>query len=116
MIRRYEDHVVDLITPKEDNDSAATLFRIIEKPEELYGKGRLFSIVTIDPGEQMAYHQHVGDGEYYHILSGEGRYNENGKMTTLHEGDTAFCPDGEWHGIKNESDDLLVFVALIIYS
>ena len=116
MIKRYEDHKIDLKTPKPGDNSAATLFRIIEKPEELYGKGRLFSIVTVDPGEEISYHQHVGDGEYYHILSGEGRYNENGRMTVLHEGDTAFCPDGEWHGIRNEGEELLVFIALIIYN
>ena len=115
MIRRYEDHVVDLITPKEDNDSAATLFRIVEKPEELYGKGRLFNICTLKPGSGLGYHVHSGEGEFYHILSGEGEYSDNGTITVLKAGDTSFCPDGEGHAIVNRGSEDLIFAALIIY-
>lgn len=115
MIRKYVDHKVEAMMPNEANLSAAALFQIAESEDDLYGKGRLFSIVTIDPGEEITYHRHMGEGEYYHILSGEGKYNDNGKIATVSEGDTTFCADGECHGIKNESDDLLVFIALIIY-
>lgn len=89
--------------------------RIIETPEELYGKGRVFSVVTLDPGSELGWHVHKGDGEYYCVLSGEGEYSDNGSIVTLHAGDTAFCPDGEGHSMANRSAEPLVIMALVIY-
>ena len=60
-------------------------------------------------------HQHVGNTETYHILSGHALYNDNGKEVEIGAGTTTFCPDGETHGIKNTSKtEDLVFMALII--
>ena len=33
----------------------------------------------------------------------------------LHAGDTAFCPDGEGHSLKNTGSEPLVYLALVIY-
>lgn len=47
--------------------------------ERLSGKVTLFAKVTILPGDELPYHEHHGETETYHILSGEGMYQDNGK-------------------------------------
>ena len=83
--------------------------------EELDGKCAMFSKVIIPPLCSIGVHEHHGNTETYHILSGTALYNDNGKEVTLHAGATTFCPDGEKHGIENASKtEDLVFMALII--
>ena len=83
--------------------------------EELDGKCAMFAKVTIPPHASIGIHEHHGNTETYHILSGKARYNDNGEDKEIGAGVTTFCPDGEKHGIENISDDEdLVFIALII--
>ena len=71
--------------------------------------------VPLDLADAVGVHQHVGNTETYHILSGHALYNDNGKEVEIGAGTTTFCPDGETHGIKNTSKtEDLVFMALII--
>ncbi|MDL2273123.1 cupin domain-containing protein [Oscillospiraceae bacterium OttesenSCG-928-G22] len=79
------------------------------------GAGRLFSKVTLEKGSSIGYHVHEGEYELYHILSGEGRYDDNGTDVTLRAGDTAFCPSGEGHSIECAGDGPLVFLALVLF-
>ena len=60
-------------------------------------------------------HQHVGDMEVYHILKGQRRYDDNGTEVMLHAGDTAVCPDGEWHAVYNDGPDDMEMVCLILF-
>ena len=82
--------------------------------KELRSKCKMFAIVTIPPGRGIAYHQHSGNSETYHILQGKAKYNDNGNEKIVGVGETTFCPDGEKHGIENIGDEDLKFIALII--
>lgn len=116
MIIRNEDRHVDYNENVFGGSGKIRFDRIIETPEELCNKGRVFSIATLEPGCELGYHVHKGDCEFYYVLSGEGEYSDNGVMTTLRRGDSGFCPDGEGHSIKNTGSEPLVFVALILYT
>ena len=84
-------------------------------PKELDGKCDMYAKVIVPPLCGIGVHQHVGNTETYHILSGHALYNDNGKEGEIGAGATTFCPDGEQHGIKNTSKtEDLVFMALII--
>lgn len=83
-------------------------------PAELDGKCAMFAKVTIPPGCSIGIHEHHGNTETYHILSGKALYNDNGREIHIGAGATTFCPDGEQHGIENEGSEDLVFMALII--
>lgn len=86
-------------------------------PKELDGKCDMYAQVTIPPGCSIGVHEHHGNTETYHILSGEALYNDNGNEIRIGVGTTTYCPDGEKHGIANASDSQdLVFMALIIKS
>lgn len=116
MIIRNSDHKRERIDGVFGGNGSVEFKRIIQTPDELYGKGRVFSVTTLEPGSSLGWHIHKGDGEFYCILSGEGEYSDNGSIVTLRAGDTAFCPDGEGHSLVNRSDEPLVFVALVIYN
>ena len=49
------------------------------------------------------------------ILSGTGRYNDNGTMTTVTAGDVTYTAPGEGHGIECISDEPIEMIALILY-
>lgn len=72
-----------------------------------------FARITVLPGTEMGYHQHVGDFEFYYFLEGEGQYCDNGTWVDVKPGDVYKCNDGEWHCVKNPNDTDLVFIALI---
>ncbi len=116
MIKRNDEHTVAVMEKVFGGEGAMHSKKIIDSPEELYGKGRVFNIVTLEPDCGLGWHIHKGDGEFYHILSGEGEYSDNGNIVTLRAGDTAFCPDGEGHCMVNRGTEPLVFIALIIYN
>ncbi len=83
---------------------------------EMKDKCRLFARVTIPAGCSLGVHMHTGDGECYYILSGRGRYTEDGKVREVGAGDVTFCADGHSHGMETIGDEDLVFLALIICS
>ena len=61
-------------------------------------------------------HTHVGDNEIFYFLKGTGTYNDNGTYVKVGPGDTAICNDGELHGLVNDGDEPLEYIALILYS
>ena len=67
--------------------------------ERLSGKVTLFAKVTILPGDELPYHEHHGETEVYHILSGEGIYQDNNKTYPMQAGMTTFCEDGSGHAV-----------------
>ena len=56
--------------------------------ERLSGKVTLFAKVTILPGDELPYHEHHGETETYHILSGGGMYQDNDKTYPVQAGMT----------------------------
>jgi quercetin dioxygenase-like cupin family protein len=115
MIRRSSERIVEKPQHKFGAPGFITVRNLINEPEELNSKGRLFSHTSILPGHGIGYHVHVGDGEIYYILSGKGEYNDNGAVTTVEAGDVTFCPPGEGHGILCVGDEPLELIALILF-
>ena len=101
-------------TEKAGGDGTITIVKLLTE-KELDGKCDMYAKVILPPLCSIGVHEHHGNTETYHILSGTARYNDNGKEVTLHAGATTYCPDGEKHGIANASKtEDLVFMALII--
>lgn len=71
--------------------------------------------LVLRPGATIGYHEHKGDGEVMTILSGEGKYIEDGKEYMLSTGDVTICNEGHMHSMENasETEDLVIFVAVI---
>ena len=77
-------------------------------------KVRLFSFIRVQPGEEVEYHTHTGEGETFFFLSGKGIYNDNGEEVEIAPGMTTFTPSGNGHSVKNTGDEVLAFIALIV--
>lgn len=88
--------------------------KYILNEEEMNGKGKMFAEVTIAPGCSLGYHEHHGNSETYYIIKGKGQYSDNGTVRTVIPGDKTYTPDGGGHGMTNDGDEDLVFMALII--
>lgn len=92
-----------------------TVRSLLNGPEEMENKGRVFGHTTVYPGSEIGYHIHNGDSETYYILSGRGEYNDNGTITEISAGDVAYCAPGEGHGIKCLGNEPIEMIALILY-
>ena len=115
IIRRKEERSCD-IGKKFNGAGELRSVKILESVEELSGKGRLFGHSYLEPGCEVGWHVHNGDGEVYYILRGTGEYNDNGNKIIVNEGDVTVVYSGEGHSIMNIGSDTLEFIALILYS
>ena len=93
----------------------AEMHKILNGVDEMYGKGRMFNHMILAPGNSIGEHTHEGDNEIFYFLKGSGLYNDNGKSVRVCPGDTAICSNGECHGLVNDGDEPLEFIALILY-
>lgn len=87
----------------------------IASPDELAGKGRLFSRITLEPGCSIGYHVHEGERELFYILCGTAEYNDNGTLKPVRAGDVTICAAGTGHGIANRGTETVELVAVIVY-
>ena len=77
-------------------------------------KVTLFAVNTLPPGSSIGVHQHNSEGEAYVILQGQATVTEDGQDFLLNPGDAEYCTGGHTHGIANDSDEILVFLAIIM--
>lgn len=114
MVRRYDERIHE--KKKMFGGEGEVLFhRILNSPEEMFGKGRVFSHAVLEKGAEVAWHIHHGDGETYYVLKGRGEYNDNGTFVEVGPGDVTFVDDGEGHSMKAISDEPLEMIALVLY-
>lgn len=98
-----------------DGEGTARMRLILENNAEMYDKGRVFNHLYLEPGCEVGWHIHQGDGETYYILKGVGEYNDNGTVVTVYPGDVTFVDDGEGHSLKNTGTETLEAIALILF-
>ena len=84
--------------------------------EELLGKGRLFARITLEPGCSIGEHVHEGDSEIFVVERGCPTYNDGGVYVEAKPGDVLVCPAETAHSIKNNTDETVDVIALIVYA
>ncbi len=109
----YEEKKTEVFKNRFGGEGEAVIEHVID--ETLYG-GRvtLFSRCLLKPGCSLGYHEHKGNSETYFILKGKPTYNDNGTVIELKPGDTTFCPEGTSHGIANNTEEDVLFMAIIV--
>ena len=115
MIRRSNE--IESITKPAPFDGVGeiTVRSLLNGPEEMENKGRVFGHTTVYPGTTIGLHTHTGDSETYYILSGKGTYNDNGNIIDVQPGDVYYCGDGQAHSIT-ATDEAIEMIALILYT
>lgn len=92
-----------------------TVRSLLNGPEEMSQKGRVFGHTTVYPGSAIGYHVHNKDSETYYILSGTGRYNDNGTLCMVGPGDVTYCAPGQGHGLECTGEEPIEMIALILF-
>ena len=115
MIRRSSEKTTITKPAPFDGVGEITVRNLLNGPEEMEQKGRVFCHTTVHPGSEIGLHTHKGDAETYYILSGHGTYNDNGKITDVQPGDVYYCGEGQCHSIK-AIDEPIEMIALILYT
>jgi mannose-6-phosphate isomerase-like protein (cupin superfamily) len=70
--------------------------------------------ITLPPGKAALKHYHPATEESYFILSGQGRMIVDGEARTVVPGDAIAIPPNAVHEIINDSEDLLMFLAVCV--
>ena len=112
MIKTKNEQSKDF-SKNEQGNTAFTLFNLKEF-EGVSDNLKQYSYVEIEKGQEVSYHVHNGDADYYYIVSGKGLYNDNGKEIEVGAGTITYTPSGEGHALKNVGEDKLCFIALVI--
>ena len=115
MIRRKWECKTEPRVQLRDGDGTVLMTSLISGPEELLGKGRLFSIITLNPGCSIGHHVHEGESELFYIIRGTAEYYDNGTLRTVHAGDVTICGPGQEHGIANRTEEVTEVAAVILY-
>jgi mannose-6-phosphate isomerase-like protein (cupin superfamily) len=115
MVRKSDEKNVAFKENLFQGMGGATVRSLLNGPEEMYGKGRVFAHTSLEPGCSIGYHVHKDESETYYICSGSAEFSDNGTLTVLSAGDVTFTGSGEGHGIRNIGTVPLHFIALILY-
>ena len=115
MIKNSENFKTELRENMRGGDGTVIVTSFVTA-EELNDKGRLFGKITLKPGCGIGFHIHEKDSELFYILKGTAVYDDNGTKTTVTAGDVTLTPAGTGHAIKNESDEDVELIALIVYA
>ena len=65
------------------------------------------------PGASVGFHKHETDSEVIYILSGQGKVLYDDTCEVLTEGSCHYCPNGHSHGLLNDSNADLEYLAVI---
>ena len=113
MIRRANEQET-AVKPAMLGGPGQAAFRHLADKDELLGHARLFSVLTLEKGCGLGYHEHHGEREFFYVLQGTPTVNDNGTETVLRPGDAALTePDGG-HSITNLADEPAQVLALIM--
>lgn len=115
MLRKREELQVERKPAPFDGTGEITVRSLLNGPEEMYEKGRVFCHTTVYPGAAMGYHVHEHESETYYILSGTGRFNDNGTIKTVTAGDVTVTGSGEGHSMEAVGEEPVEMIALILY-
>ena len=67
----------------------------------------------LEPGSSIGLHTHEDSSEIMYFISGEGKLIHNGKEERIVKGDCHYCKRGESHTVINDTEDDLVFFAVV---
>jgi len=93
----------------------AVTFHEFLSAQEAFGAGRLFSRSVLPSGASIGTHSHDGEFEVYYVLSGVADVTDDGKPCRLRAGDMHVCQSGHTHSLKNNEEEDLDIVMLILY-
>jgi len=87
---------------------------------EKMGKATLFEsdrilvgLNSFEPGQEHKLHAHAGMDKVYQVLEGSGVFLLEGREIPMARGVMLVAPEGVPHGIRNDSSERLVVLAIL---
>lgn len=115
MIRKATECTTEAREHMRDGNGTVKMTHFVNK-DELCGKGRLFSRITLEPGCSIGWHIHETDSEIFFVERGCPVYNDGGNEMPVGPGDVLICPAGTGHAISNPTNDTVDVIAVIVYA
>lgn len=116
MIKKPEEMRVAVNKEMRGGKGEVTVRHLLNAPEELCGKGRLFAQTTIPPGASIGRHPHNNEFETFYVVQGSGEYYDDGATLAFSAGDVLQTREGGAHSVVNTGSEDVVLVALILFA
>jgi mannose-6-phosphate isomerase len=68
----------------------------------------VFKEIHVDPGERLSLQYHALRGEFWHVVSGEGVLQLEGKERPIKSGDSTIILKHHIHNVRNEGTETLI--------
>lgn len=68
---------------------------------------------SLAPGASSGYHKHEGNCEIVYIINGDGYFCYDGVNEPFTKGDVHYCPMGHSHSMHNNSEDDIIYLAIV---
>lgn len=84
-------------------------------PKEQLPPGyRLLGELSLEQGCGIGTHTHEKESETFYILAGEGVYSDNGEEFIVKAGDVCICYAGGSHSVRNDKEETVRILAVIL--
>jgi len=89
-------------------------YNLFDPEEQANKKVRFNAKIVLEPGCSVGLHPHEKDEEIIYVLDGDLTILEDGNEYIASAGDAAICGGGHKHGVRNDSDRAVTYLAFII--
>jgi quercetin dioxygenase-like cupin family protein len=110
-IRNVRDTAAQVMTKPEQEGLIVS--NVINK-EDTGARSIILLSAEFPPGKVHLLHRHPNAEQIMYVLEGSCLALSEGEPVRLNEGDAVFIAQGEWHGVRNDTDQPAV--TLVIYA
>jgi len=95
-------------------DQAGLMVRNVINRDDTGSRKIILLSSELPPGKVHLLHRHPNAEQIMYVLEGSCLALSEGEPVRLNEGDAVFIAQGEWHGVRNDTDQPTV--TLVIYA
>ena len=95
-------------------DQEGLIVRNVVNKDDTGARRTILLSAVFPPGKVHLLHRHPNAEQIMYVLEGSCLALSEGEPVRLNEGDAVFIAQGEWHGVRNDTDQLAV--TLVIYA
>jgi mannose-6-phosphate isomerase-like protein (cupin superfamily) len=113
MIRRGSEMRSEVREEMRGGAGAVTIQHCFEKTE-FTAQCRLCARLVLPPGAGIGAHEHATEDEVFIVTAGSGLLDDGSGEVRVSAGDAILTGNGESHAIRNDGDENLEIVAVIM--
>ena len=110
-VRNLRDATAQVMTKP---DQEGLIVKNVINEDDTGARRMILLSSELPPGKVHLLHRHPNAEQIMYVLEGSCLALSEGEPVRLKEGDAVFIAQGEWHGVRNDTDQPAV--TLVIYS